>query len=79
MHDSPSVVSQNQEHVQDLKPDRRHGKEVDRHHGFDVILQESPPVLGRRIPLAHDVLAHAGLTDVDTKFEQFAVEAGRCG
>src|SRR5258708_39593129 len=35
MHDPPSVVSQNHKHVQDLKPDRRHGKDVNRHHGLD--------------------------------------------
>ena len=45
MHDPPSLVSQDQEHLQDLKPDRRHGEEVHRDHGFDVILKESPPVL----------------------------------
>ena len=28
MHDPPSVVSQNQEHIQELKPNRRNGKEV---------------------------------------------------
>jgi hypothetical protein len=27
MHDPPSVMSQNQEHVQDLKADRRHREE----------------------------------------------------
>ena len=31
----------------------------------------------RRIPPAYDVLAHAGLTDVDAKFEQFTLDAGR--
>ena len=76
MHDPSSVVSQNQEHVQDLKPDRRHGKEVDRHHGFDVILQERSPVLRWRNPRAYDVFAHARLADVDAKFEQLAVDAG---
>src|SRR5580700_825187 len=77
MHDPPSLVSQNQEHVQDLKPNRRHRKEVDRHHGLDVILEEGPPALRRRLPLAYHVFAHAGLADVDAEFEQFATDAGR--
>src|SRR5882724_2963186 len=77
MHDPPSVVSQNQEYVQDLKPKGRHGKEVDRNHGLDVVLKEGPPGLQRWLPVAYDVLAHAGLTDVDAKFEQFAMDAGR--
>src|ERR1700730_13423496 len=77
MHDPPSVVSQNQEYVQHLKPDRRHGEEVDRHHGLDVILKESPPVLRRRLPPAYDVLGHAGLADIDGEFEQLTVDTGR--
>src|SRR3981081_2458333 len=77
MNDATAVVSQNQEHVQDLKPDRRHGKEVDRHHSLDVILKESPPVLRRWLPPAYQVLAHAGLADIDAKFQQFTVDARR--
>ena len=77
MDDPPSVVRQNQKHVQDLKPDRRHSEEVHRHHGLDVILQESPPVLRWRTPPTSDVLAHAGLADIDAEFEQFAMDAAR--
>src|SRR5437868_4402171 len=77
MHDAPAVVSQNQEHVQDLKPDRRHSEKVDRHHGLDVIVQEGPPRLRWRLRTAYEVLAHAGLADIDAEFEQFAVDAGR--
>src|SRR5260370_2651936 len=76
MHDPSSVVSHNQEHVQDLKPDRRHSEEVDRHHRLGVILKEGLPVLRRRLPLAYDVLAHASLADLDAEFEQFTVDAG---
>src|ERR1700730_16649255 len=75
--DNPSpVVSHNQEHVQDLKPDRRHGEEVDRHHSLDVILKEGPPVFRRRLRSACQVLAHAGLADINAEFEQFTVDAG---
>ena len=77
MHDPPAVVSQNQEHIQDLKPDRRHCEEVDGHQGLDVILKEGPPGLRRRLPLPDHVLGDAGLSDVDAEFEQFAVDAGR--
>jgi len=38
-----------------------------------VILQESPPGLRWRLPVTDQVLAHAGLADVHTEFEQFAV------
>jgi hypothetical protein len=43
MHDPPAaLVSQHEEHVQDLEADCRYGKEVDRHHGLDVIIEEGP-------------------------------------
>jgi len=74
MDDPPSVVSQNQEHIQDLKPDRRHGEEVHRDHGFDVILKERPPVLRWWVPPVYDVLAHACLADIDAEFQQLAVD-----
>src|SRR5579872_5859006 len=77
MDDATTLMSQNREHVQDLKPDRRHGKEIDRHHGLEVIVQESPPGLRRRPPLADDVLAYAGLADIDAEFKEFAVHSGR--
>ena len=48
-----------------------------RHHCLEVILKESPPVLRRWLPPAYDVLAHAGLADINTEFEQLAVDA-RC-
>jgi Recombinase/Resolvase, N terminal domain len=44
---------------------------------LDVILQEGPPGLRRRLPTAYNVLAHAGLADIDAEFEQFAMDAGR--
>jgi len=42
-----------------------------------MIFKEGPLGLRRRLPPAHQVFPHAGLTDVDAEFEQFAVDAGR--
>src|SRR5215813_608416 len=36
-----------------------------------------PPSLRRWLPLAYDVVAHAGLADIDAEFEQFLVDAWR--
>src|SRR2546429_983799 len=41
-----------------------------------VILQEGPPRLRWRLPVTNQVLAHAGLADVHTEFEQLAVNPG---
>ena len=40
-----------------------------------MILKDRPPSLRRWLPVAYDLLAHAGLTDIDAEFEQFTVDA----
>ena len=75
VEDPAALVGQHQEYVQDLEPDGRHGEEVDRDHGLEVILEEGAPGLRGRPPVAHQVFAHAGLADVDAELEQFPVNA----
>src|SRR5215468_7930050 len=70
-------MRQHQEHVQDLEPDGRYRKEVDGHHGPDVILKEGPPGLRRRLAPTCKVLAHARFSDVDAQFEQFTMDTRR--
>jgi len=55
-----SVVSPEPEPEPDLKPDCRHGEEVDRHQGFDV-LSRSPPSLRWRFPAPGPGIGYAGL------------------
>jgi hypothetical protein len=45
MDDTAALVSQYQEHVEDLETDRRYSEEVDRHHGLYMILKEGSPSL----------------------------------
>src|SRR5262249_50432672 len=77
MNDPPSIVSQSQKHVQNLKTNRRHGEEVDRHRGLDVILKEGLPGLRGWLAPACRVLAHAGFADIDAQLEQFAMDTRR--
>jgi hypothetical protein len=70
-----ALVGQHSEHIRDVKPDGRHREEVDRCQALDVMLEEGAPRLRGRPSVAHHVLAHAGLTDVETELEQFAVNA----
>src|SRR5215468_5752866 len=72
MQNAPTIMRQHQEHIQDLEPDRRHRKEVDRNQGLHVIVEECPPGLGGRVPAADHILTHAGLADVDAELEQLA-------
>src|SRR6516164_1401452 len=73
MQNTPPVVRQYQKHIPDLEADGRHRKKVDGNHGLHVVVQEGPPGLGGRIVTAHQVLAHAGLADVNAQFEKLAV------
>jgi hypothetical protein len=45
VQDPAAVVRQHQKHVRHLETNGMHGKEVDRHHGLDVIVWEGPSSL----------------------------------
>ena len=77
MEDPATVMSQHQEHVEDLEPNRGNREEIDRHQGLDVVVEESPPGLRRRLTEPDHVLADAGLPDVDAEFEKFTVDTRR--
>src|SRR5207248_7311619 len=69
-------MRQHQEYIEDLEAESRNSEEVHRYQVLHVILQEGPPSLGWRLPATDHVFAHAGLADVHTEFEQFAVNPG---
>jgi hypothetical protein len=77
VNDTSAVVRRHPETHRGPKPDRRHGKEVNRYEALEVVIGERPPCLGKRLPTAHQVFAYAGLPDIDTKLEQFAVNGRR--
>src|SRR5437899_12892436 len=70
--DPASLMSQHQQYVEDLEAQSRNNV----YQILHVIFQESPPRLGWRLPATNQILAHAGLADVHTEFEQFAVNPG---
>src|SRR5947207_2625233 len=76
VEDPASVMSQHQEYVEDLEAHSRNSEEAYRYQVLHVILQEGPPSLRWRLPVTNHVLAHAGLADVHTEFEHFAVNPG---
>src|SRR5215469_18982763 len=73
MQDPAPFVSQNHEYVQHPKVNRRHREEVDRYHTLDVILQEGPPSLRRRLAVSRHIFANAGFANLDAQLEQFSV------
>src|SRR2546422_1812950 len=76
VEDPASLMGQHQEYVKDLEAESRNSEEVYRYQVLHVILQEGPPSLRWRLSVTVHVLAHAGLADVHTEFEQFAVNPG---
>ena len=73
VHDAPALVRQHQKPVQDLEPDRRHNEEVHRDQCLQVVAEERPSGLRRRLAVPDHVLADAGLTDLDAELQKFAV------
>src|ERR1019366_8403037 len=71
-----TVMGQYQKYVEDLEADSGHSEEIDGDQLRGVILQECAPSLRRRLATVHHVFAYAGFSDIDTEFEQLAVNAG---
>ena len=69
-------MGQHQKHVKNLEADRRHREEINGDQLLRMILKECPPALRGHFVLADHVFADAALSDVDAKFEQFAMDAG---
>ena len=70
------VMGQNQENVKNLETDRGHGKEINGDQLVRMILKECPPTLRGRFVSVDHIFADTAFSDVDSKFEQFAMDAG---
>jgi hypothetical protein len=71
MQNAQPVMRQYQEHIQDLKPDGWHRKEVAGDHGLHVVVKKGWPGLRGRLLAALRVLAHAGFADVDASLSNW--------
>ena len=76
VENAASVMGQNEKHVKNLEADCGHGEKIDGDQLLDMIREEGAPSLRRRFMAAQHVFADAALSDVDAKFEQFAMDAG---
>ena len=57
-----SLMSKDDEAIEDMEADRAYGKEVESSALFGMVLQESPPCLGRRFRVFSQVLGHCGIS-----------------
>ena len=69
MEDPTAVVSEHQEHVQDLETDGWHREEINGYQTLEMVIEEGSPGLRGRLSLVYQVLAHARLADVDAELE----------
>src|SRR5262249_43629636 len=72
-----SIMCENDEHEQNFKPHRMDGEKVDRNQLRSVIVEERSPRLRWWLRTADHVFGNGGLGDLDSKFEQFAVDPRR--
>ncbi len=80
-HKAPALEGQNDEDVEDLEPDRRHCKHVDRDDALGLVAKEGTPGLrtgpsGLR-PDLFEVSRDRPFADVEAQLEQLAVDS-RC-
>jgi hypothetical protein len=73
VEDATAFVCQDEEDIENLKPNRRNRKEVHGNYVFHVILQKSSPTLRRRSSVSDQIFAYSGFADLDTEFQQLAV------
>src|SRR5215469_12091195 len=79
MQDTPAIVADDKEAVEDAEADRGHGEEVHGRNRFPVISKKSAPTLGW-LGIPRNSLHPAGDTSLgylEAQHEQFAVNARR--
>jgi len=72
-----TIMRENEEDVENTEGDCRDGEEIDRGKLLGVVFQKCSPSLRGRFGMSDHVLSDGCLGDIDTKFEQFAVDS-RC-
>ena len=74
--DTPTVVREDEEDIQNAEGCRGHGEEVDGGQGADMVVEESAPGLGGRLAwFGRHESRDASLADVDAELEQFAMDS----
>jgi hypothetical protein len=70
-------MTHNQQSIEQPERDRGHHEQVHRGNPIGMVTEERPPSLRRRPPPPHHISGHAGLTDIDAKLEELAMDS-RC-
>jgi hypothetical protein len=76
MYDPTTLVTKHDKDEQNPEGCRRQSEEVGGHQILDVIVEKTPPGLGRWFSTPNHVLGHRGLGNGYAKLHEFAVHAG---
>ena len=75
MNRTSPVMAENHEGEEELKRDGRHHEEVYGDQVLGVIVEKGSPRLGGRFAVPNHVFGDRGLRHLDTKFQEFAMNA----
>ena len=75
VNDTATLMRENEEDVEDAKGDCRNGEKINRGKLFGVVFQKCAPCLGGRFGMSDHVFSDSCLRDVDSEFEQFAMNS----
>jgi hypothetical protein len=74
VNDAAALMRENEEDVENAEGDCRDGEEIDRSKLLGVVLQKCSPSLRGWFGMSGHVLSDGCLGDIDTEFEQFAMD-----
>jgi hypothetical protein len=74
VNDAAVLMRENEEDVENAEGDCRDGEEIDRGKLLGVVLQKCSPSLRGWFGMSGHVLSDGCLGDIDTEFEQFAMD-----
>ena len=77
VNNAATLVSENDEDVENTKGEGRDGEEIDGGKLLGVVFQERSLSLRGRLGMSDHLLSNGCLRDIETEFEQFAVDSRR--
>ena len=75
VNDAATLMRKNEEDIENAERDCRDGEEIDRGELLGVVFQKYAPSLRGRFVMSDHVLSNSCLRDIDSEFEQFAVDS----
>ena len=75
VNDAATLMRENEEDAENAEGDCRNGEEINRGKLFGVVFQKCAPCLRGRFWMSKHVFSNGCLRDIDSEFEQFAMNS----